>query len=88
MNLIFYHFMLEHLRNDFFSFKTGFFNEQVLRDQLPKQEECTGILRFQVLHNNLKKKPPDQHLIWLVGLKNVFSHQLPKEYITRIVLDP
>jgi len=73
------------------SFQTGFFNEQVSRDQLPKEEERTGVLRFQILHNNLKEKPPDQHLIWLVGLKNVFSHQLPrmpKEYITRVVFDP
>ncbi|XP_065897152.1 histone acetyltransferase KAT2A-like isoform X2 [Dysidea avara] len=71
--------------------ETGFFNEQVSRDQLPKEEERTGVLKFQILHNNLKEKPPDQHLIWLVGLKNVFSHQLPrmpKEYITRIVFDP
>lgn len=29
--------------------------------------------------------------MWLVGLQNVFSHQLPrmpKEYITRLVFDP
>lgn len=31
-----------------------------------------------------------QHLMWLVGLKNIFAKQLPnmpKEYITRLVLD-
>ena len=79
---------VSHLSLDF---QTGFFNEQVSRDQLPKEEEHKGILKFQLLHNNLKEKPPDQHLIWLVGLKNVFSHQLPRmptEYITRIVFDP
>ena len=60
-----------------------------MRDQLPKEEEHTVVLKFQILHNNLKEKPSDQYLIWLVGLKNVFSHQQPrmsKEYITRIVL--
>ncbi|XP_065897138.1 histone acetyltransferase KAT2B-like isoform X2 [Dysidea avara] len=50
----------------------GFFNE---RDQLPKEEEHTEVLKFQILHNNFKEKPPDQHLIML---KNVFSHQLPR----------
>ena len=82
---------MQWLNQKSFLFQTGFFNEQISRDQLPKEEEHKGILKFQLLHNNLKEKPPDQHLIWLVGLKNVFSHQLPrmpKEYITRIVLDP
>jgi len=81
----------QNLCHNFIVFQTGFFNEQISRDQLPKEEEHKGILKFQLLHNNLKEQPPKQHLIWLVGIKNVFSHQLPrmpKEYITRIVFDP
>ena len=71
--------------------QTGFFNDQVSRDHAPKEEERKGILRFQILHNSLQVKPPAQHHLWMLGLKTVFSHQLPRmprEYITRLVFDP
>ena len=71
--------------------ETGFFNDQVSRDYVPKQEERKGIIVFQILHNSLKDPPPSQHLLWMLGLKSVFSYQLPrmpKEYITRLVFDP
>jgi histone acetyltransferase len=71
--------------------ETGFFNDQVSRDHAPKEEERKGILRFQILHNSLQVKPPAQHHLWMLGLKTVFSHQLPRmprEYITRLVFDP
>ncbi len=38
----------------------------------------------------LDEKVSKQTMAWLVGLQNVFSHQLPrmpKEYITRLVFD-
>ncbi|ESO05629.1 hypothetical protein HELRODRAFT_77335 [Helobdella robusta] len=61
------------------------------RDEIARQEEKRGIIEFHVISNSLTTDPPDQVLLWLIGLQNVFSHQLPrmpKEYITRIVFDP
>jgi len=61
------------------------------RDDAARLEEKRGIIEFHVISNTLDKDPSDQILLWLVGLQNVFSHQLPrmpKEYITRIVFDP
>lgn len=71
--------------------QTGFFNDQVSRDHNPKEEERKGIIQFQILHNSLQNKPPPQNQLWMLGLKTVFSHQLPRmprEYITRLVFDP
>lgn len=39
----------------------------------------------------MSEEPSKQVLIWLLMIKNVFSHQLPRmprEYITRLVFDP
>jgi histone acetyltransferase len=71
--------------------ETGFFNDQVSRDHIPKEEERKGVIRFQILHNSLQNSPSAQHHLWMLGLKTVFSHQLPRmprEYITRLVFDP
>jgi hypothetical protein len=49
-------------------------------------QEDAGRLRF-VCHSN---DGIDQHMIWLIGLKNIFARQLPnmpKEYIVRLVMD-
>eukprot|EP00731_Ephydatia_muelleri_P008459 Em0004g797a len=57
---------------------------------MAKTEEKKGVLQVQILHNSLREKPSDQHLMWMLGLKCVFSYQLPrmpKEYITRLVFD-
>lgn len=46
----------------------------------------TGEIAFEYVVND----GSDQALMWLVGLKNIYSRQLPnmpKEYITRLVLD-
>jgi len=56
------------------------------RDDYAKTEEDRGIISFPVIYNDGK---PD-HMIALIGLKNIFSAQLPKmpkEYIVRLVLD-
>lgn len=70
--------------------KTGFFDDQVSRDHTAKQEEKKGTIRFQLIHNSLKHKPSDDHLLWMLELKQIFSRQLPRmpvDYITRIVFD-
>jgi histone acetyltransferase len=70
--------------------ETGFFDDQVSRDHTAKQEEKNGIIRFQLIHNSLKLKPSDDHLLWMLELKQLFSRQLPRmpvDYITRIVYD-
>ena len=57
---------------------------------MAKLEEEKGIIRFQLLHNSLKDPPPDQHLLWMLELKQLLSRQLPQmpvEYITRLVFD-
>lgn len=56
------------------------------RDGHAKSEEELGVISFPVVYNDGK---PD-HMIALIGLKNIFSAQLPKmpkEYIVRLVLD-
>ncbi|CAH1789009.1 unnamed protein product [Owenia fusiformis] len=61
------------------------------RDEAARLEEQRGIIEFHVISNSLSRRPPKQTLLWLIGLQNVFSHQLPrmpKEYITRLVFDP
>ena len=67
------------------------FNEQVARDQMARDLERSGVLKMWVVRNNLETRPPDQHLMWLLEAKDVYSIQLPKmpkEYITRLVFCP
>ena len=48
--------------------------------------KSAGTIRFQVVTNDGKP----EHMIWLIGIKNIYSQQLPnmpKEYIVRLVLD-
>ncbi|KAL9261128.1 Histone acetyltransferase GCN5-like protein [Drosera capensis] len=56
------------------------------REENLKREEESGRLRFLCLSND----GVDEHMIWLIGLKNIFARQLPnmpKEYIVRLVMD-
>ncbi len=56
------------------------------RDEYAKTEEERGIISFPVVYND---GAPD-HNVALIGLKNIFSAQLPKmpkEYIVRLVMD-
>ncbi|NXG88699.1 KAT2A acetyltransferase, partial [Stercorarius parasiticus] len=63
----------------------------MLGPETARLEERRGIIEFHVIGNSLSQKSNKKILMWLVGLQNVFSHQLPrmpKEYITRLVFDP
>ncbi|XP_039128969.1 histone acetyltransferase GCN5-like [Dioscorea cayenensis subsp. rotundata] len=56
------------------------------REEGLKREEDVGRLRFLCYAND----GIDEHMIWLIGLKNIFARQLPnmpKEYIVRLVMD-
>nr|DAD19712.1 TPA_asm: hypothetical protein HUJ06_021175 [Nelumbo nucifera] len=56
------------------------------REESLKREEEAGRLKFVCLSND----GVDQHMVWLIGLKNIFARQLPnmpKEYIVRLVMD-
>ncbi|XP_043236674.1 histone acetyltransferase KAT2A-like [Amphibalanus amphitrite] len=67
------------------------FLENAARDEAAKAEERAGHISFHVVGNSLSQKVSKTTMLWLVGLQNVFSHQLPrmpKEYITRLVFDP
>ena len=67
------------------------FGNHCSRDEAARKEEKEGRISFHVIANSLKQQPSRQTLLWLIGLQNVFSHQLPrmpKEYITRLVFDP
>ena len=69
----------------------GLFPAHMARDEAARVEESKGLVSFNMIANSLTEKPSRQTLLWLVGLQNVFSHQLPrmpKEYITRLVFDP
>jgi len=67
------------------------FSENAARDEAAKLEERRGNIEFHVIGNSLTQKVSKQTMLWLIGLQNVFSHQLPrmpKDYITRLVFDP
>ncbi|XP_049945596.1 histone acetyltransferase KAT2A [Schistocerca serialis cubense] len=67
------------------------FPENAPRDETAKLEEARGIISFHVVGNSLMRPVSKSTMLWLVGLQNVFSHQLPrmpKEYISRLVFDP
>lgn len=71
--------------------QTNFLSAHSARDEAARLEERRGVIEFHVVGNSLNQKPNKKMLMWLVGLQNVFSHQLPrmpKEYITRLVFDP
>ncbi|MGH0137833.1 UNVERIFIED_CONTAM: hypothetical protein FKN15_038397 [Acipenser sinensis] len=71
--------------------ETSFLSAHTARDEGARLEERRGVIEFHVVGNSLTQKPNKNIMIWLVGLQNVFSHQLPrmpKEYITRLVFDP
>ncbi|KAG8442931.1 hypothetical protein GDO86_011663 [Hymenochirus boettgeri] len=71
--------------------ETSFLSAISARDEAARLEERRGVIEFHVVGNSLSQKPNKKIMIWLVGLQNVFSHQLPrmpKEYITRLVFDP
>lgn len=56
------------------------------REEGLKREEDSGRLKFLCYSND----DVDEHMIWLIGLKNIFARQLPnmpKEYIVRLVMD-
>ncbi|KAF3326306.1 histone acetyltransferase GCN5 [Carex littledalei] len=56
------------------------------REEGLKREEEAGRLQFFCCSND----GVNQHMIWLIGLKNIFARQLPnmpKEYIVRLVMD-
>ncbi|GAB2292311.1 DeSI-like protein hag1 [Dionaea muscipula] len=56
------------------------------REESLKREEEAGRLKFLCLSND----DVDEHMVWLIGLKNIFARQLPnmpKEYIVRLVMD-
>ncbi|KAG0455564.1 hypothetical protein HPP92_024856 [Vanilla planifolia] len=56
------------------------------REEGLKKEEDAGKLRFLCYAND----GVDEHMIWLIGLKNIFARQLPnmpKEYIVSLVMD-
>ena len=60
------------------------------RDEAAKAEEKRNEISFHIIGNSLTKPVSKQSMLWLLGLQNVFAHQLPgmpKEYITQLVFD-
>lgn len=56
------------------------------REESLKREEEAGRLKFECLAND----GINDHMVWLIGLKNIFARQLPnmpKDYIVRLVMD-
>ncbi|KAJ6685007.1 hypothetical protein OIU79_015145 [Salix purpurea] len=56
------------------------------REENLKREEAEGRLKFVCYSND----GIDEHMVWLIGLKNIFARQLPnmpKEYIVRLLMD-
>lgn len=76
---------------DLIWFSKTIFPENAPRDEGAKQEEARGIIQFQLVGNSLTQPVSQQTMLWLIGLQNVFSRQLPrmpKTYITRHLFDP
>lgn len=60
------------------------------RDDIPKAEERRGVIEFHVVGNSMINKVSQLQKKWLLDIKNVFAHRLPrmpKEYITQQVFD-
>ncbi|CAN8254569.1 unnamed protein product [Cochlearia groenlandica] len=58
----------------------------IAREEALKREEQAGRLKFVCYSNDCD----DEHMMCLVGLKNIFARQLPnmpKEYIVRLLMD-
>lgn len=70
---------------------TSLLLENAARDEAARNEEQKGVIQFHIVSNTLSQPITKECQIWLVGLLNMFSHQLPrmpKEYIARLVFDP
>lgn len=68
-----------------------FSEKTAARDDAPKLEEKRKIIEFRVIGNSLTAPVSKQTMLWLIGLQNVFSHQLtkmPRTYITQLLFDP
>lgn len=60
-------------------------------DEAARQEEKRKIIEMHVIGNSLTEPVSKQTMLWLIGLQNVFSHQLPQmpvDYITKLLFDP
>lgn len=76
---------------NYMSGSDAIFPPNVPRDETAKMEESKKIIEFHVVGNSLTRPVSKQTMLWLIGLQDVFSHQLnktPKEYITQLVFDP
>lgn len=61
------------------------------RDEAAKAEEQRGEIEFHIVGNSLTAPVSKESMLWLLGLHNVFAHQLPgmpREYISQLVFDP
>ncbi len=71
--------------------QVNLYHAHVARDQVARMEEHRGVIGFHVICNSTVRQPPKQTQMWLIGLQNIYSRQLPrmpKQYITRLVFDP
>lgn len=60
-------------------------------DETPKMEEMRKVIEMHVIGNSLTEPVTKNTMLWLIGLQNVFSRQLPRmpvEYITQLLFDP
>ena len=46
------------------------------RDEAARAEERRGVIEFHVIGNSLNHTPSRQTVLWLIGMQNVFSHQV------------
>lgn len=60
------------------------------RDEIVKAEELKGEVQFHIIGNSLTSRVDKQTMLWLVGMLNVFAHQLPdmpRKYISQLLFD-
>lgn len=60
------------------------------RDEVAKAHEQKKLIEFHIIGNHLTKPVSKEVTLWLLGILNVFAHQLPympREYISQLVFD-
>lgn len=66
------------------------FSINVSRDDIVKAEEQRGEIQFHILGNSLTSPVEKRKMLWLLGMHNVFAHQLPempRKYISQLLFD-
>lgn len=66
------------------------FGRSTPRDEAAKADEKKKLIEFHIIGNHLMRPVSKEVTLWLLGILNVFAHQLPympREYISQLIFD-